>query len=73
MYYRIRDAISNDIVIPFDKSNRSTICSTDTDGMYFDFYMDTLQPGRLYTIDFLISGRNNDMMFTDVAAKFKVE
>jgi len=73
MYYRIRDEISNDIVIPFDKSNRSTICSTDTDGMYFDFYMDTLQPGRLYTIDFLISGRNNDMMFTDVAAKFKVE
>ncbi|MAH43363.1 hypothetical protein CL614_06655 [archaeon] len=73
MYYRIRDSISGDIVIPFDKTGLSTLCSTDSDGMYFDLYMDSLQPGRLYTVDFLISGRNGDVTFTDVAAKFRVE
>ena len=71
MYYRIRDADSNDIIIPFDKSG-GTLCSTDSDGMYFDLYMSSLFPGRLYTIDFLIKDHGFDQIFTDVAAKFRV-
>ena len=73
MYYRIRDAISSDIIIPFEKKNNSTLCSTDSDGMYFDLYMDTLREGRLYTIDFLIRDLGEDLLFTDVAAKFRLE
>tara|TARA_Y100000034_G_C6901317_1_gene416950 strand:- start:966 stop:2504 length:1539 start_codon:yes stop_codon:yes gene_type:complete len=73
MYYRIRDAMSSQVVIPFDSTNKSTICSTDSDGMYFDFYMDSLEVGRLYTIDFLICDLGEDMLFTDVAAKFRLE
>jgi hypothetical protein len=73
MYYRIRDAISSETVIPFETQNRSTICSTDSDGMYFDFYMDSLEPGRLYTIDFLISDMGEDHLFTNVATKFRLE
>ncbi len=41
--------------------------------MYFDFYMDSLSKGRLYTIDFLIRDLGEDLIFTDVAAKFRVE
>ena len=73
MYYRIRDAISSDIIIPFEKSNNATLCSTDSDGMYFDIYMDSLNEGRLYTIDFLIKDMGEDLLFTDVAAKFRLE
>tara|TARA_R100000664_G_C2760158_1_gene150966 strand:+ start:17186 stop:19162 length:1977 start_codon:yes stop_codon:yes gene_type:complete len=73
MYYRIRDAISSETVIPFDTTNLSTLCSTDSDGMYFDFYMDSLEPGRLYTIDFLISDTGEDLLFNDVATKFRLE
>jgi len=73
MYYRIRDVISNEIIIPFEKSNRSTICSTDSEGMYFDFYMSSLAPGRLYTIDFEIDELENSLLFTESATKFRLE
>jgi len=73
MYYRVRDTISNEVVIPFGTSDNSTLCSTDGGGMYFDFYMDSLSPGRVYTIDFKIKEASVDQLFTDVAAKFKIE
>lgn len=72
MYYRIRDTESDDVIIPFDTLGDGTVCSTDTDGMYFDVYMDSLEKGRLYTIDFLIKDQGIDQVFTDVASKFKV-
>jgi hypothetical protein len=73
MYYRVKDTISNEVVIPFGTSDNSTLCSTDSGGMYFDFYMDSLSPGRVYTIDFKIKEASVDQLFTDVAAKFKIE
>ncbi len=73
MYYRIRDSISREIVVPFEKSSNSTICSTDSNGMYFDFYMDTLAPGRLYTIEFQINKNGEDLLFVDAATKFRLE
>jgi len=71
MYYRIRDDESNEVIVPFDTGG-GTLCSTDSDGMYFDVYMDSLFKGRLYTIDFLIKDRGIDQIFTQVAAKFRV-
>jgi len=73
MYYRIRDSISQEIIIPFEKSSNSTLCSTDSDGMYFDFYMDSLAPGRLYTIEFQINKNGEDLLFVDAATKFRLE
>jgi hypothetical protein len=73
MYYRVRDASSGDIIIPFEKSNNSTLCSTDSNGMYFDIYMDTLSPGRVYTIDFEITENGNTQLFEGDAARFRVE
>jgi hypothetical protein len=72
MYYRIRDAYTGDIIIPFDKTNNSTILSTDSGGMYFELYMDSLDIGRVYTIDFLINDANYDQVFSDVA-RFRVD
>jgi hypothetical protein len=73
MYYRIRDSISKEVIIPFEKSLNSTLCSTDSDGMYFDFYMDSLAPGRLYTIEFLINDNDENLLFVDAATKFRLE
>lgn len=72
MYYRIRDYETGKVIIPFDVADKSTICSTDSSGMYFDLYMDSLPLGRMFTIDFLIKDRGTDQVFTDVAAKFRV-
>jgi len=72
MFYRIRDSVSNQVIIPFDTSNNGTLCSTDSDGMYFELYMDSLFKGRLYTIDFLLRDHGFDQLFTDVPAKFRV-
>jgi len=73
MHYQIRDFHSNDIIVPFDFVDYSTRMSTDSDGMYFDFYMDSLPPGRVYNIDVLVRERGIDQVFTDVGGRFRVE
>jgi len=72
MFYQIKDFKSGKIVIPFDTEYNSTLLSTDKDGMYFDIYMDTLFKGTVFTVDFLIKTNGTDLIFTDVAAKFRV-
>lgn len=47
-YYSIRDAHTEEIIIPFD--NNCTKLSSDSDGMYFKLYMNGLQPERYYRI-----------------------
>jgi len=73
MYFRVRDFITGEIVVPFDTDNHSTRLSSDKNGMYFDFFMDTLPPGRTYVFDFLIQNMGFDTVIDDAAAKFIVE
>ena len=73
MYYRVRDSFNEKIVIPFDKPYNGTLLSTDSDGMFFDFYMDSLVSGRVYIFDFLIRDFGTDRVFTDVGNKFRVD
>ena len=73
MFFRVRDFISGDILIPFDKSNNSTRLSSDSRGMYYDFFMDSLPSGRSYIFDYLIEVDGKDNVITDAAAKFVVE
>ena len=73
MYYRIRDYDSNHIVVPFERKNSATLLSCDSEGMYFDFFMDSLPVGRTYVIDFLIKDKGIDQIFSDVPAKFRVD
>ena len=73
MYYRVRDVVSGQIVIPFDKTAGSTRLSSDSRGMFYDFYMDSLPRGRVFVFDYLIEINGYDNVITDAAAKFIVE
>ena len=73
MYYRVRDFQSGKIVIPFDTTYKSTRLSTDSSGMYFDFYMSSLPNGRSYIFDFLIKQDAFDTIIDDTASKFIIE
>ena len=55
-HYSIRDANSEEEVIPFD--DNFTKMSADTEGMYFKIYMKGLQPERYYRI--LFKNKNNE-------------
>jgi hypothetical protein len=72
-YYRIKDAYSNDVLIPFDDVNNSTKLSTDSKGMYFDLFMDGLDTGRVYQIDLLVKDSGSEQIFTDLGARFRVD
>ncbi len=60
MYYRVRDVVDGKIIIDFDKVHNSTKLSTDSDGMFFTFYTDSLPKGRMYAFDFLIRRNGKD-------------
>ena len=51
-YYSLRDATTEEIIIPFDTSY--TKLSADGDGMYFDLWMEGLQPERYYKLQFRV-------------------
>jgi hypothetical protein len=72
MYYRVRDFQTDDIIIPFDTVSKSTRLSTDSSGMYFEFYVSSLPRGRTYVFDFLIKKNGFDTIITDAASKFRV-
>lgn len=73
MYYRVRDFQTDDILIDFDTSLGSNKLSTDSSGMYFEFYVDSLPRGRTYVFDFLVKKAGFDTIVTDAASKFRVE
>ena len=73
MYYRVRDFQTNDILIDFDTVNNSNRLSSDSHGMYFEFYVSSLPRGRTYVFDFLIKKAGFDTIITDAASKFRVE
>ena len=73
MYYRVRDYEDDTVIVPFDTTNNSTKLSTDSKGMYFNFYMSSLSPGRTYVFDFLVKDSDSDLIFTEVAAKFRID
>lgn len=55
-FYSIRDAHTEQEVIPFDNNN--TKLSADSEGMYFKLFMNGLQPERYYRV--LFKHINND-------------
>tara|TARA_B100000214_G_scaffold346169_1_gene296621 strand:- start:1271 stop:2845 length:1575 start_codon:yes stop_codon:yes gene_type:complete len=73
MYYQIIDFESKEIIVPFDTVNDSTRMSTDSQGMFFNLYVESLPPGKIYQFQFLIKDKGNDQILENVAGKFKVE
>ena len=72
MYYRIVDAQTGEIIIPFDTNNNSTRLSSDSEGMYFKLYMDGLLVGRSYKIEFLIKDFDSDLLLNDILSNFTI-
>ena len=54
VYYRVLDIDTRKILIPFKRNNNGTRLSTDSTGMFFEMYMDSLSIGRNYTFEFLV-------------------
>ena len=77
MYYRILDNNTGDIIIPFDTSSglgkAATKLSTDSNGMYFDFYMSDLFVGRSYKVEFQVVDRGMTQIIDDVGIFFRVD
>ena len=71
VYYRIRDAESDKIIIPFKASNNGTKLSSDSEGLFFETYLD-LAKGRTYTIDFLIKEAGIELIEEAKNTRFRV-
>jgi hypothetical protein len=68
-YYSVRDAETNEVVIPFD--TEYTKLSADSEGMYFDLHMEGFQPERYYKIMFR-SDNNEGIQIFDEDYFFKI-
>jgi hypothetical protein len=67
-YYSIRDAKTDDIVIPFDSYTR---LSRDNQGSYFNMWLNAFQPERFYRILIQTTIDSSTQIFDNVAT-FKV-
>ena len=68
-FYSIRDAHTEQEVIPFDNNN--TKLSADSEGMYFKLFMNGLQPERYYRVLFKHINNEGTMVY-DNSYHFKV-
>jgi hypothetical protein len=71
-YYQVRDAHTEDIIIPF---STGSIISCDGTSNYFNLWMDGFQPERFYRFEVKVvsgSGANETSMIYDDGFEFKV-
>lgn len=69
-FYSVRDAKTNDIIFDFD--DNYTKISSDSNGNYFDLYMNGLEPERYYRI-LIKSIIDNNTLILDDQYFFKIE
>lgn len=72
VYYRVVDTDTGNVVIPFTKSGNATRCSVDSEGMYFNFRMDALFPGRVYHFEFSVTSSGVETVIAQKSSRFKV-
>lgn len=72
VYYALRDTASNVVIVPFDKTKKSTRVSSDGASMYFKLDTSNLTPGREYVVDILIVSNDNDQIYRDASPAFRV-
>ena len=73
VYYRVKDADSGNVIVPFKTDNNATRLSTDAGGMYFDFRMDNCYVGRVYTIEFMVIDRGLSTIEPANGVRFRVD
>ena len=72
VYYRILDVDTKNVLIPFKQDNNATRLSSDSTGMWFEMYMDSLPIGRNYTMEFLIIDRGFEEIIEAKNVNFRV-
>jgi len=72
VYYRVRDADSDTIYIPFETTNDGTRLSSDSGGMFFELFMD-LPPGRTFTFEFLSKESGLEFITEAKNVRFRIE
>jgi len=72
VYYQVIDRSTGNVIIPYDTVNNSTLLSIDSQGMFFDFYMQALVPGRSYGFQFFIVDRGQSYLSKEDDTHFDV-
>lgn len=73
VYYSIRDAVTNSVVIPFDTKKNSTKLSSDDVGMFFTLDTSSLVAGRTYVIDVMIIADGTTQTFMNASPIFTID
>lgn len=71
-HYSVRDAVSDEVVVPFDRVYNSTRMSADSEYLYFDVWMDSLCSGRSYALDVMIVDGGQEEIYYDASPAFRV-
>ncbi len=72
VHFQARDAVSHDVVIPFDTSYNSTRCSSDASGMFFKLDMANFVSDRSYVIDILVITSGIRHVYKSASTTFRV-
>mgnify|MGYP003585087731 CR=1 FL=1 len=71
-FYSIRDAVTREIVVPFDLDHGSTRLSSDATGLFFKFDASNLEVERTYVIDILLLVGGEEQRYNSVSPTFKI-
>ena len=71
-YYRVVDIDTGTIALEFGESDNSTLISTDSKGMFFDFDFSILPYGRSYAFEYKIVEGTNDIVIRDDRSRFRI-
>ena len=71
-YYSVRDAVSNDVIIPFELAHNATRMSYDGVEHHFSIDAGSLYVGRTYVVDALVRSSRGDMIVKAASPVFKV-
>lgn len=73
VHFRIVDAETSDIYIPFEESNDGTRVSIDSTGAFFDIIFDGLPKGKTLMFEYLVNDMGSKYVVRDSGSKFKVK
>ena len=71
-HYSVRDAVTSEVLVPFDTQKNSTRLSSDMNGMWFKLDTSNFTLGRNYVIDILLATLGGEITFIDASSNFKV-
>lgn len=73
MYWRLIDVYSGETIVPFDTVYNSTRLSTDSKGMFFDFYPEDYSIGRVLGFEFMIIDGTEEIIIDKNLPTFRIE